>query len=53
MIRKIYLDRIRPYYHSEQLKAIVGARRSGKSTIMKQIVDEISITKDFQFLSTI
>ena len=44
MIRKIYLDRIRPYYHSEQLKAIVGARRSGKSTIMKQIVDEISIT---------
>lgn len=44
MIRKIYLDRIRPYYHSEQLKAISGVRRAGKFTIMKQIVDELSLT---------
>ncbi len=42
MIRKTYLDRIRPYYHSEQIKAIVGPRRAGKSTIMHQIVDEIT-----------
>lgn len=42
MIRKTYLERIRPYYHSEQLKAIVGPRRAGKSTIMKQIMDELS-----------
>lgn len=44
MLRKVYLDRIRPYYHSEQLKAIVGIRRAGKSTIMKQIIDELSST---------
>ncbi len=44
MIRKTYLNRIRPYYHSEQLKAIVGPRRAGKSTIMKQIMDELSIS---------
>lgn len=48
MIRKTYIDRIRPYYHSEQLKAIVGVRRAGKSTIMKQIIEELSssIEKD-------
>ncbi len=44
MLRKAYIDRIRPYYHSEQLKAIVGVRRAGKSTIMKQIIEEISST---------
>lgn len=44
MLRKVYLDRIRPYYHSEQLKAIVGVRRAGKSTIMKQIIEELSST---------
>lgn len=44
MIRKTYLNRIRPYYHSEQLKAIVGPRRAGKSTIMKQIMDELSLS---------
>ncbi len=42
MIRKLYLDRIRPYFHSEQIKAIVGPRRAGKSTIMRQITEELT-----------
>ena len=44
MIRRTYLDRIRPYFHSEQIKAIVGTRRAGKSTIMEQIIDELALT---------
>ncbi len=44
MIRRTYVDRIRPYFHSEQIKAIVGTRRAGKSTIMKQIIDELALT---------
>lgn len=39
--RENYLRRIRPYYDSEQIKALVGVRRSGKSTIMRQIEEEI------------
>lgn len=39
--RETYLKRIRPFYESEYIKAIVGIRRSGKSVILKQIVDEI------------
>ncbi len=44
MLRRTYLDRIRPYFHSEQIKAIVGSRRAGKSTIMKQIIEELSLS---------
>ncbi|MBP3476360.1 MAG: ATP-binding protein [Lachnospiraceae bacterium] len=39
--REIYLDRIRPFYESEMVKVITGIRRCGKSTIMRQIIDEI------------
>lgn len=39
--RELYLKRIRPFYHSEMVKVITGIRRCGKSTIIKQIVQEL------------
>lgn len=39
--REIYLKRIRPFYESEMVKVITGIRRCGKSTIMRQIMEEI------------
>ncbi|MDD5950099.1 MAG: ATP-binding protein, partial [Lachnospiraceae bacterium] len=39
--REIYLKRIRPFYESEMVKVITGIRRCGKSTIMRQIIDEM------------
>ncbi len=41
VLRELYLRRIRPFYDSELVKVITGIRRSGKSTLMLQIVDEI------------
>ena len=37
-----YLSRIRPYYDSDLIKSIAGIRRCGKSTILKQIIEELS-----------
>lgn len=39
--RELYLSKIRPFYESDLIKVIVGIRRSGKSTIMNQIIDEL------------
>ena len=39
--REIYLKRIRPFYHSEMVKVITGIRRCGKSTIIRQIIQEL------------
>ncbi|MBO5352469.1 MAG: ATP-binding protein [Lachnospiraceae bacterium] len=39
--REIYLKRIRPFYESEMIKVITGIRRCGKSTIMRQMIEEI------------
>ena len=40
--REKYLSRIRPFYDdADMIKVLTGARRCGKSTIMKQIMDEI------------
>ncbi len=39
--RELYLKRIRPFYQSEMVKVITGIRRCGKSTIMRQIMEEI------------
>ncbi len=39
--RELYLKRIRPFYDSEMLKVITGIRRCGKSTILKQIMEEL------------
>lgn len=42
VIRELYLKRLRPFYDSEMVKVITGIRRCGKSTIMRQIVEELS-----------
>ncbi len=42
VIRELYLKRIREFYESEMVKVITGIRRCGKSTIMRQIIDELS-----------
>lgn len=39
--RELYLEMIRPFYESNLIKVITGIRRSGKSTIMLQIIDEL------------
>ena len=39
--RELYLQRIRPFYHSEMVKVLTGIRRCGKSTLMRQIMEEI------------
>lgn len=39
--REQYLKRIRPFYNSEMIKVFTGIRRCGKSTIMKQVIDEL------------
>lgn len=42
IIREEYLKKIRSFYKNiEFIKVLVGMRRTGKSTILKQIVDEI------------
>lgn len=42
--RELYLEKIRPYYDIDIIKALTGMRRSGKSIILKQIMDEIIST---------
>lgn len=37
----MYLERIRPFYNSEMVKVITGIRRCGKSTMMRQMIDEL------------
>ena len=39
--REQYLRKIRPYYESDYIKAITGIRRTGKSVILRQIIEEI------------
>ncbi len=39
--REKYLQRIRPFYHSDIIKVITGIRRCGKSCIMKAIMNEL------------
>ena len=41
IIREKYLSNIRPFYDQDLIKVIIGVRRSGKSTIMKQIIEEL------------
>ena len=40
--RTLYLKKIRPFYESELIKAIIGIRRCGKSVLLRQIADEIA-----------
>lgn len=39
--RELYLKRVRPFYDSEMVKVLTGIRRCGKSTLMRQIIEEI------------
>ncbi|MBP3502374.1 MAG: ATP-binding protein [Clostridia bacterium] len=39
--REMYLKKIRDSYDSELIKIIVGVRRSGKSVLMTQIIEEL------------
>lgn len=39
--RDRYLNKIRPFYDSDLVKVIIGIRRSGKSVLLKQIIDEL------------
>ena len=41
IIRERYLKEIRPFYDQELIKVLIGIRRSGKSVILTQIMDEL------------
>ena len=41
IIREKYLSKIRPFYEHDLIKVITGIRRSGKSVILKQIMNEL------------
>lgn len=41
IIRETVLKKIRPFYDSELIKVLIGLRRSGKSVILHQIMDEL------------
>ena len=45
IIREKYLSKIRPFYDVDLIKVITGIRRSGKSVILTQIIDEIKNKK--------
>ncbi len=46
IIRERYLEKIRPFYDSEMIKVIMGVRRCGKSTLLRQIISEITESKN-------
>ena len=39
VIRQAYLDKIKPFIGTDLIKIITGIRRSGKSTLLTQIMD--------------
>ncbi|MCI9246355.1 MAG: ATP-binding protein [Clostridia bacterium] len=39
--REMYLKKIRESYDSELIKVIIGVRRSGKSVLMRQMIEEL------------
>ena len=41
IVREHYLKQIRPFYDSDLVKIITGIRRSGKSVILRQVMDEL------------
>ena len=41
VLRKAYLQRIRPFIGTDVIKVITGIRRSGKSVFLTQLLDEI------------
>ena len=50
--REKYISEIRGFYDSDLIKIITGVRRSGKSVVLEQIMQEIKInTKNVVFLN--
>lgn len=41
IIRENILKKVRPFYDNELIKVLIGLRRSGKSVILQQIMDEL------------
>ena len=41
VIREKYLKIIRPFYKNEMIKVLIGIRRSGKSVLLNQIIEEL------------
>lgn len=41
IIREHYIDKLREFYDSDLIKIIAGIRRSGKSVILEQIMEEV------------
>lgn len=41
--RESYIKEIRPFYESDLIKIITGIRRCGKSVVLEQVRDEISL----------
>ena len=39
--RTEYIDKIKPFVGKHIIKVLIGIRRSGKSTILKQIIDSL------------
>ncbi len=44
--RELYLNQIRKYYELDLIKVLTGVRRSGKSIILKQIIEELKSKTD-------
>ena len=44
--RNHYIEQIKGFYDSDLIKIIVGIRRSGKSIILEQIMNDIKRTTD-------
>lgn len=40
--REQILNRIRPFYESRLIKVLIGLRRSGKSVLLRQIMEELT-----------
>ena len=45
--RELYLKKIRGFYNDTMIKVITGIRRSGKSFLLKSIIEELKENKGF------
>lgn len=45
LIREKYLKKLGGFYDSDLVKILVGIRRSGKTVILNQIIEELKTTK--------
>ena len=41
LIRRVYVDQLKDYIGSDFVKVYIGIRRSGKTSLMYNIIDEI------------